>query len=215
MAKTTAPLLSFGASGSLAKTLVASKWKGRPYMRQHVVPANPQTAGQTSTRQAFTFASNVWKNLGPLAIAPWDRFATGQVLTGRNAFTGSFVRNVRGEVDLALMEFSPGAKGGPALNDITITPAATQLTMTFDTPTPPTGWTIQGCVGVLILDQDYAAPSSYVTIEDEDLVPAPYEIVFAGLVAATTYACGGFIRWVKPDLSLAYSPSITKLGTTP
>ena len=42
--------MSLSASGSFAKTLVASIWKGRPYMRQLVTPANPRTAGQLATR---------------------------------------------------------------------------------------------------------------------------------------------------------------------
>lgn len=214
MAKTTAPLLSFGASGSMAKTMVASKWKGRPYMRQHVVPANPNSTGQQSTRNAFSFASNVWKNMGALATAPWDRYAVGQVLTGRNAFTGSFVSNVRGETDLDDMVFSPGAKGGVAPADITITPGDDQLTVDLVAPAVPTGWTLSSFIVVAIPDQDYASPSTYLTVEDEDAGAGPWQVVLSSLEDATEYQVGGFIKWTKPDGSIAYGPSITKQGTT-
>lgn len=214
MAKTTAPLLSFGASGSLAKTMVASKWKGRPYMRQHVVPANPNSTAQQSTRLAFSFASNVWKSMGSIGVAPWDRFATGQVLTGRNAMTGKFVSFVRGEADLALMQFSPGAKGGIAPSDITLTPAAGQITVDFTNPAPPTGWTLTAAQAVIIIDQDYLTPVTYLTAEDEDTV-TKNQIVFAGLDAATDYVVGGWLKWAKPDGSVAYGASITKQATTP
>ena len=49
MAKVTAPLLSFGGLGTIGKVAVYSKWKGRPYVRQYVIPGNPKTAGQTLT----------------------------------------------------------------------------------------------------------------------------------------------------------------------
>lgn len=214
MGKTTAPLLSFGASGTLAKTVVYANWKGRPYARRHVVPANPQSSGQTSTREAFSFASNVWKNLGSIGIAPWDRFAVGQVLTGRNAFCGNFVKNVRGENDLLLMNGSPGAKGGIAATSIALTPAAGEITVDFTNPAPPTGWTLTAAQAIIIADQDYAAASTYLTQEDEDTV-TKNQIIFNGLDAATAYDVMGWLKWEKPDGSVAYGPSITEQDSTP
>ncbi len=49
-AKVTGPFMSIDASGTFAKLLTASKWKGRPYMRQRVDPSNPSTSGQIATR---------------------------------------------------------------------------------------------------------------------------------------------------------------------
>lgn len=50
MAKVSAPFLSLDASGTVASTLTASKWKGRNYMRLRIIPANPNTAGQQAVR---------------------------------------------------------------------------------------------------------------------------------------------------------------------
>lgn len=50
MAKVTSPLMSLDASGSIAGALTFSKWKGRNYARQLVIPANPQTVGQQESR---------------------------------------------------------------------------------------------------------------------------------------------------------------------
>lgn len=50
MAKVSAPFMSLDASGTIASTLTASKWKGRNYMRLRIIPANPSTAGQEETR---------------------------------------------------------------------------------------------------------------------------------------------------------------------
>ena len=53
MSKVSAPFLSLDASGTVASTLTASKWKGRNYMRLRIIPANPQTAGQKTVRSVL------------------------------------------------------------------------------------------------------------------------------------------------------------------
>jgi hypothetical protein len=50
MAKVTGPFMSLDASGTLADTLTASKWKGRNYMRIRVIPQNPNTPEQQDVR---------------------------------------------------------------------------------------------------------------------------------------------------------------------
>lgn len=50
MAKLTGPLMSFGASGKLADTLVFFSWKGISSVRQWIVPANPKSADQGDIR---------------------------------------------------------------------------------------------------------------------------------------------------------------------
>ena len=212
MAKPTAPLLSFGASGTIAKTMVYSKWKGRPYVRRHVIPANPQTTAQTLTRDAFASAAQIWKIAGPLLRSPWDRFATGQVLTGRNAFQGRYVSENRGETDLLSWNMSPGAKGGlPLVSMVPTSPGVNDILLTCVTPTPPTGWTVTSTVGVVIRDQDPQTGILYTTSEDEDvggLLP-----LIPGLTTAVLYVCGAWIKWAKPDGSVAYGPSILDSGT--
>jgi len=62
MAKVKAPLLSIGASGKIAGTLVALTWKGLKTMREYVVPANPQTKDQTTQRDAFADCVSAFRN---------------------------------------------------------------------------------------------------------------------------------------------------------
>lgn len=50
MAKLKAPLLSLGASGTIAKTLTFFNWKGLNVVREWVSPANPNTALQQTQR---------------------------------------------------------------------------------------------------------------------------------------------------------------------
>lgn len=53
MAKVTSPLMSMDASGSLGGAITFAKWKGRNYVRQLVIPSNPQTSGQQDARAAL------------------------------------------------------------------------------------------------------------------------------------------------------------------
>lgn len=78
MAKVTSPLMSLDASGTVADALVFSKWKGRNYVRQHVIPSNPQSTAQQAVREALgaggRFNSLVEKgspaDLAEIAAAP-------------------------------------------------------------------------------------------------------------------------------------------------
>lgn len=50
MAKVTGPLMSMSASGKIADAIVFGAWKGVNYVRQYVIPANPQSTGQGDQR---------------------------------------------------------------------------------------------------------------------------------------------------------------------
>ena len=90
MAKVTAPFLSLDASGTVAQTLTASKWKGINYMRQRVIPKNPNSFKQLAIRAVITDASLAWKNgdtVGTVVInatykAAFDAAAMGQAYSG-------------------------------------------------------------------------------------------------------------------------------------
>ena len=212
MATTTAPLLSFGASGTLAKTMVFSKWKGRPYVRRHVIPANPKSVAQTLTRDAFAFSNSVWKIGGVLLRTPWDRFAVGQVLTGRNKFMSNFISENRSETDLLSWNISPGAKGGiPPLTIVATSPGVNDINLALTTPTPPTGWTLTSAQGFAIRDQDPQTGILFTTVEDEDLAAA--NVLLPGLTTAVLYVCGAWLKWAKADASIAYSVALMTTET--
>ena len=59
MAKVSGPLMSMTASGSLAKTLCFSVWKGKAYVRNHVIPSNPQSDGQQTARSGLGAAGKM------------------------------------------------------------------------------------------------------------------------------------------------------------
>jgi len=213
MAKVNAPLLSFSAGGTVAKTQVYSKWKGRPYVRQYVIPSNPNSAGQQLTRNTFTWINNVWKNGPALLQAPWDLYAQGQVLTGRNAFVGQNTRALRSETDLVDMILSPGAKGGIIPAAMVATGGALSISVALTAPALPTGWTITQGVAVAIQDQDPQTEVLYSVASGFDITD-PYAINLTGLAAATDYLVGGWFEYAKPDGSVAYSASLTAIEAT-
>jgi len=94
MAKVTAPFLSLDASGTVAGTLTASKWKGINYMRQRVIPKNPKTFKQVAVRGVIADASLAWKTgatVGTVVIsatykAAFDLAVTGMAMSGFNLF---------------------------------------------------------------------------------------------------------------------------------
>lgn len=213
MGKTTAPLLSFGASGTIAKTVVYAKWRGVPYARRHVIPANPQSTEQTKTRTVFAMLQGLWSFMGSLAIAPWNLQATGQPYMGRNKFTGTNVAAMRGQADSTDFVGSPGAKGG--LPPLTLSAAPNgssgELELTFTTPTAPTGWTLTSVVGLAFPDQDPSDSFGQLIKEGEDSV-AKTTVTLTGLPNALCVAAG-WTKWTKPDGTYAYGPSLTTTGT--
>ncbi len=101
MAKVTAPLFSFGASGQLAKALVYFPFKGLDVVRSYVVPANPNSSAQQTQRGFMTAAVAEWHAAGYTDDdrSAWNRYAgvLGPGLSGFNAFVREYIEeNVAG-----------------------------------------------------------------------------------------------------------------------
>jgi hypothetical protein len=212
MAKTTAPLLSFNASGQIAKTQVYGSWRGIPYGRRYVVPSNPNTASQQQTRGVFSFLNGMWKVVNPNVQNPWTLFSKGRPFFNRNAWISRNLPGLRGttgspSMDLSTMIVSPGANGGLAAAGIaTASGGAGALTITLTAPDLPDGWSITNA-HFLAKKQVEAETSTDYTSEYQSDNSDPYTGVYAGL-ATGTYACFGFFEFMKPDGSTAYSPSL-------
>lgn len=213
MAKTTAPLLSFDARGQIASSMVYSSWKGKKYVRRHVIPANPQTAEQTLTRDTFSWLQALFKQAPPLFTAPWTAYAQGKVLTNRNALSKFNLSVLRDQADLTNFIHSPGALGGLPPSAMVVTPGDDQLSVAITAPALPTGWTIQGAVAVAVRDQEPGVGTLFTMGAVEDLTSA-YVCLITGLASAALYQVGAYLRWTRPDGQTAYSPSIRATGLT-
>ncbi len=218
MSKTTAPLLSFSASGQIAKTQVYSSWKGRPYVRRYTVPANPQSARQTDTRSVFSFLNNVWKYAPALMSDAYKAYASGQVMTDRNGFIKQNLKALNGDYAgsppvfvpvtvVTAFVFSPGAKSGPSLGASTIVGGTGDLTVTVDVPTLPDGWTVDSVAAACLHQQDAHEGTNYTIVAGSQADPMD-DIVLSGLVNGDTYVVGSWAKFVKPDGSFAYGRSV-------
>ena len=95
MARTTGPLFSMDASGTVAGAIVFSRWRGRNYVRRHAIPSNPRTPLQTGIRAAFRFLTQWWKSFGDAELGEWNAIGDVTRVTGLNAFVAANVKRLR------------------------------------------------------------------------------------------------------------------------
>lgn len=86
MVKVFGPAFSLDASGTIGDAIVFSKWKGRNYIRERVIPANPQSGPQTGLRAMMKFLAQQWDGLSAANKATWLDRATALVVSNFNAF---------------------------------------------------------------------------------------------------------------------------------
>lgn len=91
MARTTGPLMSLGASGSVAKTITFASWKGRSYVRHLVIPANPKTPLQVSTRAMMRFLAQQWATYvaSDDQQSSWHALAESTKISNFNAYVAA------------------------------------------------------------------------------------------------------------------------------
>lgn len=118
MVKVYGPAMSIDASGTLAKTITFSKWKGRNYLRSRVIPSNPQSGAQTGRRGMFAFLSQAWNALSVADKATWQDHADELVASCFNAYVSDNMKrwhNFRGPTQA----FPATETGTPSDNAIT------------------------------------------------------------------------------------------------
>lgn len=86
MAKITGPLMSVSASGSFGGAMVFSSAKGVPYVRQLVVPRNPNSNAQQGVRANMSGLNKLWAAMSALDKATWDARAKQLGQSPWNAF---------------------------------------------------------------------------------------------------------------------------------
>lgn len=213
MATNTAPLLSFGARGQIAKSVVYASWKGRPYTRRHVVPSNPRSTDQTKTRTAFSWLQATFKLMSADAQLPWVLAAKGQVLTDRNAWTKANLPTLQPLTTNVGMTFSNGAAGGLPVGGATFTPGSGDIVCAITAPALPTGWTIVKAIAVAMKQQNPQADALYTTVSGEDTT-STYSITLSGL-STVEYIVGAFFVYQKSSLAtdLAVGPALMGTAT--
>lgn len=211
MARTIAPLLSFGASGAIAKTQVYSTWKGRAYARRHVIPANPRTEEQTKTRSVFSYLNKLWSYMPAGATAAWQLYGDNSRFTARNGWLKQNLPALREAADLADMVMSPAAGSGIAAEAIAVDAGAGSLTVNLTAPALPNGWAIVRAHAMAVRNVDAHVSETAQAVAGSDDA-APYSIALNGLTSGQSYVAGGWFEYSKPDGSRAYGAALQQVA---
>lgn len=140
MVRVTAPGMSLDASGTLAGALVFSKWKGRNYIREHVIPANPRSGGQVGIRAMFKFLTQIWDGLSQATKDDWlDRAANG-VYSTFNAYLSYNMRRWRNFQTPTQLDPAAEAGAHSSLDVYTATGGLRHVTLETRIDTPNDGW---------------------------------------------------------------------------
>lgn len=142
MALTTGPLLSLGASGTVAGTLTFATWKGRPYVRQTVTPANPQTPAQTAQRAMMAFLATQWTSyvVQQGDDSSWAALAKTMNVSTFNAFTSANLGRWT-QVEAPSLQPNPtGSATDDVLGTLTATGGVGQISIDQIITTKHAGW---------------------------------------------------------------------------
>lgn len=86
MVKVYGPMMSLDASGTLGDAITFSKWKGRNYVRERVIPSNPRSGAQTGRRAMFKFLTQLWDAIATADKSTWQDLADELVASKFNAY---------------------------------------------------------------------------------------------------------------------------------
>jgi len=114
MVKVYGPMMSLDASGTLANAITFSKWKGRNYVRERVIPSNPKSGGQTGRRAMFKFLSQYWSNLATGPQATWDTLGDDLIASPFNGYVSDNMK--RWHNFIAPTQQYPAAEAGNGSN---------------------------------------------------------------------------------------------------
>jgi len=117
-----------------------SVWKGRPYLRSRVTPANPNSVNQQLYRSCMRSAVKFWQALHAELVAHWNQYATPYQISGYNAqISDNATKPTRMRIaDSGILQATPADPSAKAIltfNAVTGL-ASKGITVTWDA----TGW---------------------------------------------------------------------------
>lgn len=206
MVKLNGPLFSLDASGTIGDAITFSKWKGRPYARERVIPANPQSGPQVGMRAMLKFLSQEWTNLSAANQATWVTRAAATAISSFNAFIS--YNQTRWRSFKSPSKEDPAAEAGVGGDAPTTTPTGgvrqVQLSIADGVAVPTWGWLIySGATGFT------PAYSNLIAVVPRTGTPTVF--IHGGLTAATYYYRVGGISddGVKGTLEVERSGTAT------
>lgn len=101
-------------SGSTA-SIVFSRWKGRHYIRERVIPANPRSTLQTTQRNYFAKVVAWWHDVKAILKDACDELGATWSVSGFNALQSRNVKDMADAVDERIMPLNTPVN---AINDL-------------------------------------------------------------------------------------------------
>ena len=174
---------------AIGENVVFSQWKGRPYMRAYVKPANPKTAKQMAVRYLMTELVKRYQSLSADADvkAVWNVEALPYVISGFNIFVKWGMKS----------QISVSPTSGTAPLDVVVTytcgiPLAKATMLQFD----QTDWTIVIAKGSVEAGADKTKDISALAVGTYNWFLADDDVLKSG--DETPQAYQGITMW-KPD----------------
>lgn len=188
MPKWASPLFS-DMRNAIGQNVVFSSWKGRPYMRSWVKPANPKTPKQMARRGIMTELVKRYQTLMADADvkAEWNVEALPYVISGFNIFTKWGNKS----------QISVSPESGTAPLDVTLTytcgvPLAKATILQFD----QTAWTIVVAKGSVKAGADQTEPITALAVGTYNFYISDDDVLKSGDESPQNYQA---ITMWKPD----------------
>ncbi len=184
------PLLA-GMSGKAADA-VAATWKGRAYIRKHVIPANPKSPAQVAVRESLARCITLWRSLSATIKAWLDTYGTGYRMSGYNVFISK--NRALEQVPSPLVPV-PANPNVPPHVDLAGTDGATESVITW------TSLALEGFTKIALVIRDEAGNIfDQESLEIDDVTETH---TFTELTALHVYTC---YAWL-------YNPTTGEMGT--
>jgi hypothetical protein len=174
------------ASGSVAGAMVFSSSKGRPYVRQLVVPSNPNSDAQQGVRASMKGLNNLWASMDDNDKATWESAARQANVSTWNSFVA---RNQKDFANgMAAQRQDPAEASNPPSIPQTITDSVEGRQATINCLIPHTGETFGVMLWVSPTNNFVPAPANMKGIQPGTGTPDdPIQFVLSNLEPGTYY----------------------------
>ena len=165
------------ARGALGKSLVFIGWKGVKSVRQYVVPANPNTAAQSTQRSIMSNCVNFWQTIVAAAKTAWNAWAPYEAtpMSGFNAATKAGVAQQRDDTANVMID------------TLTITPGDGQLAIACTARKVSDQSLVESLTNLRIVYGTTARVLGTTATLTWDAGNSDYEVTLSGLTNGTLY----------------------------
>lgn len=187
-----------GAAGPV----VASSWKGNPYFRSRVTPANPKTVAQVAQRGLLAAVVVAWQSVAAELRTFLNSLASGKGYSGFNLFTKTTVKAQTGN---AATFFVPAGQGETPLEGVAAVTGLAQggITLTWTDPELAVARDLKVYGGVIA--QAGAFPAALELIDTGGVKTDAETVELTGLTANTRYRL--FVGYAGDGGSLVSFPT--------